>query len=143
MDQKGIVKITDFGIAAARNASALTLVGTVIGTPEYMAPEQAKTDAPGPHTDLYSTGILLYELLTGKTPYKGIPQMQVVSKLADDSDKPSFTFPAHIPRELQQLIINMTQKCVEDRLTDVLDILAVLNTDFPPSPVQEKEQEEH
>ncbi len=125
VDQEGRVKITDFGIAAAFSESSLTMDGTVMGTPEYMAPEQARAEAVGPHTDLYSAGILLYELLTGKTPYKGIPAQTLVAKLAFGAENPALTFPSSIPVEIQELIKKMTQQRVEDRLTDINEILTI------------------
>ena len=134
VDREGKVKITDFGIAAAFNESSLTVAGTVMGTPEYMAPEQARAEPVGPHTDLYSVGILLYELLTGQTPYKGIPAHSLVAKLAFDSENPSLTFPPNIPGELQDLIGKMTQKRVEDRLKDTNEILNVIKSNFRSTP---------
>ncbi|MDH5428946.1 MAG: protein kinase [Nitrospirota bacterium] len=136
VDQQGKVKITDFGIAAAFSESSLTVDGTVMGTPEYMAPEQARAEAVGPHTDLYSAGILLYELVTGQTPYKGIPAQTLVAKLAFGAENPALTFPSTIPVEIQNLIRKMTQQRVEDRLTDINEILAITKSEnftFTPS----------
>src|SRR4029079_8296570 len=69
VDKQGKAKLTDFGIAAALDEAALTSAGQIIGTPEYMSPEQARGLKPDGRTDLYSLGIVLYEMLTGKTPY--------------------------------------------------------------------------
>ena len=70
----GRVKIADFGIAKAFDRAAssnLTLTGTTVGTPAYMAPEQAMGQQIGPHTDLYSLGIIAYEMLAGRVPFEG------------------------------------------------------------------------
>jgi len=131
VNEQGIVKITDFGIAAAFNESSLTVEGTVMGTPEYMAPEQARAEQIGPKTDIYSVGMVLYEMITGKTPYKGMPGQSIVGKLAFDSENPTFQFPVTVPKELQTLICQMTQKRTESRIQDTNEILNTLKNLIP------------
>lgn len=126
VNDEGKVKITDFGIAAAFEESTLTVAGTVMGTPEYMAPEQARAKAVGPETDIYSVGMVLYEMLTGKTPFKGIPGQTIVGRLIADPDSPFLQFPSTISEELQTLIRNMTKKQVNDRIKDTNEILNIL-----------------
>ena len=66
----GRLKVTDFGIARA-GASQMTEVGSIIGTAQYLSPEQARGQQVGPQPDLYSVGIVLYEMLTGQVPFDG------------------------------------------------------------------------
>ena len=66
----GLLKVTDFGIARVTDATALTQAGTVLGTASYLAPEQARGERVGPQADLFSLGVVLYELLTGEVPWK-------------------------------------------------------------------------
>ena len=142
VDQEGRVKITDFGIAAAFSESSLTVDGTVMGTPEYMAPEQARAEPVGAHTDLYSVGILLYELLTGQTPYKGIPVQSLVAKLAFGAEDPVLTFPPAMPDEVQALIRHMTHQRVEERLTDIKAILQITKSESLARPLPPPDLEE-
>jgi eukaryotic-like serine/threonine-protein kinase len=66
----GLLKVTDFGIAQARDATKLTQVGTLVGTASYIAPEQARGEEVGPQADLFSLGVVLYELLSGEPPWR-------------------------------------------------------------------------
>ncbi len=69
--EEGRVKVTDFGIARSRGTEGLTLTGTIMGTSDYIAPEQAKGEPAGEASDIYSLGVVLYELLTGRVPVRG------------------------------------------------------------------------
>ena len=113
----GKAKLVDFGIAAALDESSLTATGQVIGTPEYMAPEQARGEAVG-RSDLYSLGIVLYEMLVGHTPFHGVAKTAILGKLMHDGDEIALDFPADIPPMLQDMVHALVRKDPSARTPD-------------------------
>ncbi len=108
----GVPKITDFGLAKKMDATeALTQSGAVMGTPSYMAPEQAlgKTRDSGPATDIYALGALLYELLTGRPPFKGATAMDTMLQVAVDEPVPPSRLQPKLPADLETICL----KCLE------------------------------
>src|SRR5207302_2968393 len=81
------VKITDFGLARAVDDATLTRSGFVAGTPQYMAPEQARGEAIDARTDLFSLGSVLYAMCTGRPPFRGSTTMGVLKRVSDDSPR--------------------------------------------------------
>ncbi|HWF61823.1 MAG TPA: protein kinase [Nitrospira sp.] len=117
-DKRGKAKLTDFGIAAALDEAALTSVGQVIGTPEYMAPEQARGLKLDGRADLYSLGIVMYEMLTGKTPYSESPGTAILGKLAYDREELALQFPTHVPSLVQGVVRDLLRRDPADRIPD-------------------------
>lgn len=109
-------KLTDFGIAAALDEISITSTGQVIGTPEYMSPEQARGLKLDGRSDLYSFGMVFYEMLTGHTPYRDIPQTSILGKLITGQQELRLEFPPDVPSYLQSLIRELTQRDPADRL---------------------------
>ncbi|HSJ73376.1 MAG TPA: serine/threonine-protein kinase, partial [Miltoncostaeaceae bacterium] len=96
LTRMGTVKVADFGIAKAVNAvqtSYATATGTTVGTPAYMAPEQAMAKGVGPHTDLYAVGVMAYEMLVGKVPFTADTPIAVLLQHVND--------PLPLPREVR------------------------------------------
>jgi predicted Ser/Thr protein kinase len=109
------VKVTDFGIARAQADSALTATGTVMGTAQYISPEQASGEKVGPRADVYSLGIVLYEMLTGTVPFTGESAVAIAMRhIKDDVPMPSSVNPA-VPPELDRIVAAATAKRPKDR----------------------------
>jgi serine/threonine protein kinase len=123
VDKRGKTKLTDFGIAAALDEASITSTGQVIGTPEYMSPEQARGTTLDGRSDLYSVGIILYEMLTGKTPYAEASKTSILGKLAFDQQELSLPFPSNIPSLLQGVVRDLLRRQPDERLPDA-DALA-------------------
>lgn len=123
VDKRGKTKLTDFGIAAALDEASITSTGQVIGTPEYMSPEQARGTALDGRSDLYSAGIMLYEMLTGKTPYAESSKTSILGKLAFDQHELVLPFPSDIPSLLQGVVRDLLRRQPEERIPDA-DTLA-------------------
>jgi serine/threonine-protein kinase len=123
------VKVVDFGIAkvGAQPGQALTAVGSVFGTPEYMAPEQARGIAVDHRTDLYALGIVLYEMLVGRSPFAHEQFGQV---LLGQVSKPPPPLPAEIDGELAALVMQLLAKAPADRVQTATELLARLRTTF-------------
>jgi eukaryotic-like serine/threonine-protein kinase len=112
---RGDIKITDFGIARAAVASALTSTDHVLGTAGYMSPEQAKGEPVGPESDLYSLGVVLYEMLTGNLPYDtGSALAQAVKHVNELPPSPKEVNPK-VPEALDTLTMQLLAKNPEDR----------------------------
>jgi serine/threonine-protein kinase len=104
------VKLLDFGIARFERELRITDRGTLLGTPEYIAPEQVRTGEVSPHTDLYALGCVLFEMLVGEPPFRGSNMTEVlVKQLRDAPDAPSLRVPALTP-ELDALVLKMLHK---------------------------------
>jgi len=84
LTDEGRLKVTDFGIARAANAVQMTEVGSIVGTAQYLSPEQARGLDVGPQSDLYSMGIVLYEMLTGELPFTGDSAVDIAMKQVSD-----------------------------------------------------------
>ena len=84
LTDEGRLKVTDFGIARAANAVQMTEVGSIVGTAQYLSPEQARGLDVGPQSDLYSMGIVLYEMLTGELPFNGDSAVEIAMKQVSD-----------------------------------------------------------
>lgn len=123
VNQQGTAKLTDFGIAAALDEAALTSAGQIIGTPEYMSPEQARGWKLDGRSDLYSLGVVLYEMLTGMTPYPESSGTAILGKLANDREELSLSFPSHVPSHVQGVVRDLLRRNPDDRIADA-DILA-------------------
>ncbi len=126
MNEAGLVKIADFGIAAAADEISVTATGQVLGTPEYMSPEQARGDELDGRSDLYSLGMVLYELLTGRTPFKSISKMAIVGKLLYEDAELPLDFPAKVPEPVRELVRTLLCRDPDGRVADAATLVSRL-----------------
>jgi serine/threonine-protein kinase len=127
VDSEGVVKVTDFGIARA-GASQMTEEGAIIGTAQYLSPEQARGAPVDQTSDLYSTGIVLYELLTGEVPFTGDSPVEIAMKhLSEVPDAPSEHRP-EVPEDLDLVVIRALAKEPAERYQSAAAMDADLET---------------
>ena len=114
VDSDGRVKVMDFGIARA-GTSQMTEAGSIIGTAQYLSPEQARGAPVDQTSDLYSTGIVLYELLTGSVPFNGDTPVEIAMKHLSKTPEPPSTHRPEIPRDLDYVILRALAKDPSER----------------------------
>jgi beta-lactam-binding protein with PASTA domain/tRNA A-37 threonylcarbamoyl transferase component Bud32 len=114
VDGEGRLKVTDFGIARA-GASQMTEAGSIIGTAQYLSPEQAKGAPVDQTSDLYSVGVVLYELLTGVVPFSGDTPVEIAMKHLSSAPEPPSVKRAEVPRELDLVVLRALAKDPADR----------------------------
>src|SRR5438094_1256888 len=114
VDPEGVVKVTDFGIARA-GASQMTEEGAIIGTAQYLSPEQARGSPVDQRSDVYSVGIVLYEMLTGKVPFTGDTPLEIAMKHLSEVPVPPSEVRDDIPDDLDMVVLRALAKDPEDR----------------------------
>ena len=114
VDAEGRLKVTDFGIARA-GASQMTEAGSIIGTAQYLSPEQAKGAPVDQTSDLYSVGVVLYELLTGVVPFTGDTPVEIAMKHLSSAPEPPSLRRAEVPRDLDKVVLRALAKDPADR----------------------------
>jgi hypothetical protein len=117
----GSIKLTDFGIASVYkdiNAERLTTTGMTLGTVQYYAPEQAQGESISPAADVYALGIVMYEMLTGRTPFEGDTPVAVAMQHIQDAPVPPSQYNPSIPPALEEIILRCLEKVPEMRFRD-------------------------
>ncbi|MFJ7592690.1 protein kinase [Streptomyces sp. NPDC097617] len=124
----GTVLVLDLGVASVMDTDTtrLTSTGSPIGSPAYMAPEQAISGAVGPYTDLYALGVLLYELLSGNVPFVGSTALGVLHRHLYEPPAPVRQLRPEIPQELENLLLNLLAKDPQDRPASAQEVYEAL-----------------
>lgn len=122
MDQNDQVKLTDFGIAKLFGNNHGTSNGSVLGTADYMAPEQAAAEGITPRCDLFSLGCVMYALLTGRSPFQGGSIAEVVHRVRYEEPDPITKNASDVPPELQQILHELLAKNPDDRIRTALSL---------------------
>jgi len=133
LDNTMTVKLTDFGIARALGQTAFTVTGQILGTVKYMSPEQARDISLDGRSDLYSLGMLFYELVTGANPRNDLTAVGILSLLITEGHVPPLNFPAslNIPNEIQRIIFDLLQFHPTDRIPNAETLRECLEKSFP------------
>lgn len=135
--ENGLVKITDFGIAMAMNATQLTQTNSVMGSVHYLPPEQANGKGSSLQSDIYSMGIVMYELLTGKLPFRGDNAVEIALKhLREPMPDIKEELPT-IPNSIANIILKATAKNPKNRYTDAREMHEDLKTCMEDARVKE------
>ena len=127
IDKEGNVRIMDFGIARSLETKGITGAGVMIGTPEYMSPEQVEGKEVNQRSDIYSFGIVLYEMVTGRVPFDGKTPLSIAMKHKEEMPKTPKEINAQCPDNLSQLILKCLEKDEEQRFQGVEEILSELS----------------
>ena len=139
IDKEGNARIMDFGIARSLRAKGITAEGTIIGTAEYMSPEQVEGKEVDQRSDIYSLGIILYEMLIGKVPFEGDKPLSIVYKHKHETPQDPKKLNAQIPNELSQLILTCLEKNREKRYQSAEEALSELKKIEKGIPITERE----
>jgi eukaryotic-like serine/threonine-protein kinase len=131
-DKQGRVLVMDFGLARSAQSGGLTLTGAVMGTIEYMSPEQAKGQEVGTTSDIYTVGLIFYELLTGKMPFEAESAMASLLKRMQERAVPASVLDKSIPRDLSVIVGRCLEPNCRKRYQSVAELLADLEA-YQPS----------
>ncbi|MFJ6942783.1 MAG: Stk1 family PASTA domain-containing Ser/Thr kinase [Limosilactobacillus mucosae] len=137
IDENKNIKITDFGIAMAASQNSMTQTNSLLGSVHYLSPEQARGSIATPQSDIYSLGIILFELLTGQVPFEGETAVSIALKHFRDEIPSVRKFNPQIPQPLENVVYRATAKHPCDRYHDVAAMVADLQTALDPSRADE------
>jgi serine/threonine protein kinase len=121
-----VVKITDFGLARAVDDASITQSAVIAGTPMYMSPEQARGQTIDQRSDLFSLGSVLYQLISGRPPFRAATSFAILQRVADDTPRPLHEIIPGIPEPLIQMISKLHAKLPADRYQTATEIAALL-----------------
>ncbi len=126
--ESGLVKITDFGIAMALNSAQLTQTNSVMGSVHYLPPEQASGKGSTIRSDIYSLGILMFEMLTGKVPFRGDSAVEIALKHMKEPIPSVREINPVVPRSVENIILKATAKNPKNRYKDVREMADDIKT---------------
>ena len=126
LTEKGSIKVMDFGIARVLGTSRMTKQGMVVGTIEYMAPEQVQGLETDARSDIYSLGILLYEMLTGRVPFSSENEFQVMKAQIEEAPTPPRAYAPHIPLAVEKALMRALAKRPEARFQTISEFRAAI-----------------
>jgi tetratricopeptide (TPR) repeat protein/TolB-like protein len=126
IDKSGEARIMDFGIARLLKAKGITGAGIMIGTPEYMSPEQVEGKEVDQRSDIYSLGVILYEMVTGQVPFEGDTPFTIGMKHKGEIPQDPKNLNAHIPEDLNTLILKCLEKEKEKRYKSAAEVRSEL-----------------
>ena len=126
VDSEGRVKVTDFGIARA-GTSQMTEAGSIVGTAQYLSPEQARGGDVDQRSDLYSLGVLMYEMLTGEVPFSGDTPVEIAMKHLSQTPAPPSTLRPDVPHDLDMVVMRTLAKDPDDRYQSAEEMEADLD----------------
>jgi serine/threonine protein kinase len=134
IDREGNAKIMDFGIARSLHTKGVTGTGVIIGTPEYMAPEQAEGRGVDHRADIYALGAIIFEMVTGRVPFEGETPLSIVLKHRSEPPADPQTINAQLSAELSRVILKCLEKSREDRFqtaAEALEAVTAIERGFP------------
>lgn len=134
MHPSGNAKVLDFGIARMPSSHTLTDGKTAIGTVDYVSPEQAMGGQVGPHSDIYSMGIVLYEMLTGVLPFNDKDTLAILAKQINENPVPPTKHNPHLDKSLEYIILAAMMKKPEDRYQNASEMIEDLNSFLQGNP---------
>ncbi len=123
----GLAKVMDFGIAKVQGGKSLTATGALVGTVYYMSPEQVRGEAVDARSDLYSFGVILFELLTGRVPFKDESDFQIMIHHVQTPPTPPTQLLPNIPLALEQIVLRCLSKDPAERFQTADDILSAMD----------------
>ncbi len=138
IDKEGMARIMDFGIARSVSGKGITGAGVMVGTPEYMSPEQVESKETDQRSDIYSLGVILYEMVTGRLPFEGDTPLSVAVKHKTEAPQNPKEINTQIPEDLSRLILRCMEKDKEKRYQSAGEVRAELENIEKGIPTTEK-----
>ncbi len=120
--KKGVAKIMDFGLAKMSTASMLTKAGTTLGTISYMSPEQSHGEKVDHRADIWSLGVVLYEMISGQLPFKGDYESAIVYSIMNEPPEPLTAVRTGVPMDLERIVNKLLAKDRDERYQNIIEL---------------------